>query len=308
MPASLFGAVMGLAGLGLALRAASPILPIKSPLPELPIVVALLFLAVLLPAYLVKLFRNPSAVREEFTNPALLGFSATLPVALALVSTGVFPYSRDFAEFLWWCAVPLLLACQLWALYRLFQGGIQPAQVNGGWLIVFVGGIVMPYAGLPLGHADWSAYLFGASAAVAPFVMGAILHRLLFGPALPDPLRPSWFILLVPPCLIYANGMALWPGPGSVLLECLFYMALPLAAGLLILARGFWRWPFGAPWWAFTFPLDALAGAASHFAKEHPEGSWLWLAALTLALAVAAVLLVLTRSLLDLAKGFAKRR
>lgn len=303
LPVSLFGAVMGLAGLGLALRSASTILPIKSPLPEIPIAAALLVLVILLAAYVARLLRHPDAVIEEFTNPALVGFCATLPVGCALVSAGVKPYSADLALLLWWCAAPLLIAYQLWTLGRFFGGGLQLAQVNGGWLIVFVGGIVMPYAGLPLGYEGLSAYFFGASAVAAPFVMAAILYRLLFGPALPDALRPSWFILLVPPALIYTNGTALWQGPGSALLEWLFYAALPLAAALIISARGFWRWPFGAPWWAFTFPLDALAVAALHFAKDHPEGPWRAFAGFALLLALAAVVTVLLRTLAALARG-----
>jgi len=296
---------MGLAGFGLALRAASPILPIKSPLPEIWIGIALLALAVLAVTYVVKVFRHAAAVKEEFSNPASVGFFAAFPVGMALVAAGVAPYSDTLAQGLWWVSVLGLLAIQAWTLALLFRGGVQLAQVNGGWLIVFVGGIVMPYAGLPLGHGGWSAYLFGASAMAAPFVMGLIFYRLLFGPELPAGLRPTWFILLVPPSLIYVNGTTLWPGPSSALLECLYYAALPLAAGLLILlARGFWRWPFGAPWWAFTFPLDALAGAAATFAKDHPDGPWLALSAVTLLLAGFFVVMVLVRSLLGLRAVF----
>ena len=100
---------------------------------------------------------------------------------------------------------------------------------------------------------------------------------------LPEVLRPSWFILLVPPSLIYVNGIALYPD--FVFVETIFYFGLVLAAALLLYARSFWRWTFGPPWWAFTFPLDALAYAAARYAQDHPGGPWR-------AIAGAALLLV----------------
>jgi tellurite resistance protein len=301
LPVGLFGAVMGLAGLGLASRSAAALLPLPAWLPELWVALAALALAALIVCYALKLLRHPEAVRDEVGNPALVGFCAALPVGMALVAAGVEPYLRGLAEILWSCAVPLMFALQAWTTALLLRGQVKLAQVNGGWLIVLVGGIVMPFAALPLGHRELGAVMFSASAFVAPFVMGAILWRAKAGPELPAPLRPSWFILLVPPSLIYVNGDTLWPGRG--MLPLLYFAALALALCLCVVARGFRRWPFGAPWWAFTFPLDALAGAAVHYAKAHPQGPWPALAGAFLALATAVVALVLFRTLAALARG-----
>ena len=53
-------------------------------------------------------------------------------------------------------------------LQRLLAGGIELGQVNGGWLMLFVGGIVVPGGGLPLGYEEMSRFAFGVSAAIAP--------------------------------------------------------------------------------------------------------------------------------------------
>jgi tellurite resistance protein len=291
---------MGLAGLGLAGRAAAPVLPVPAWFAEFWIALAALVLAALLVSYILKALRHGSAVREEFANPALLGFCAALPVGMTLVAAGVEPYSKPLAQLLWWCGVPLMLLLQATALALLLGGRVRLAHLNGGWLIVLVGGIVMPFAGLPLGHRELAAAMFSISAVAAPLVMGAIFWRMKAGPALPEALRPSAFILLVPPSLIYVNGAALWP---AVQLEGLYCFALALATALFIAARGFWRWPFGAPWWAFTFPLDALAGAAALYAKHHPGGVWPALAGALHILATAAVVLVLARTLRALLRG-----
>jgi tellurite resistance protein len=242
-------------------------------------------------------------VREELADPARLGFCATLPVGMVLVAAAAAPHAPALAQALWWCGAPLFLLLQAWALALLAGGRVRLAHVNGGALIVMVAGIVMPFAGLPLGHPALSTFMYCASASAAPLVMAAILYRQFAGPPLPAALRPTLFILLVPPSLVYLNGEALWPGRADAALEWLYPVALLLAAALLAYARRLHRWPFGAAWWALTFPLDALAGAAARYASAHPGGPWSALAGALMLLATLVVALVLARTLAALARG-----
>lgn len=294
-----YGAVMGLAGLGLTARVAASVLPgyVRAPayVTEPWVAAGALALLILVSLYLVKLVHDPKAVREDFVNPLTLGFCGALPVGATLVAGGLAPYAPTLASALWWAGAAMLLCFQVWTLYRWLSGGITPDQVNAGWLIIMIGGIVVPGPGLALGHAAASHFLFGVSATMAPLLMALLLYRAIVATPLPEPLRPTWFILLVPPSLIYANGIALFPGFAP--LENLYFLALVLAAALLVYARRFFRWPFGPAWWAFTFPLDALAYAASRYALDHPEPLWRALAGGTLLLAAAFVTMVLVRSL-----------
>ena len=295
LPIGFYGAVMGLAGLGLSARAAAPLFPgvVRAPayFTEPWVLLGALAFLVLLPAYLLKLLRYPAAVREDFSNPIQLGFCGALPVGMSLVAGGLAPYSANAGNVLWWCAFGLLLAFQAWTLVRFLAGGIELAQVNAGWLIILVGGIVLPGPGIALGHADASRFVFGISSVAAAVLVPLLFYRAMAAPPLLDVLRPSWFVLLVPPSLIYANGIALFPE--AIVFELLYPFGLLLALALLIYARGFLRWRFGPPWWAFTFPLDALAYAAARYAQDHPGALWTAVAAVTLALATLFVTLVL---------------
>jgi tellurite resistance protein len=220
-----------------------------------------------------------------------------------LVAGGLapYPYVYKLAVALWWSGFALMLAFQAWTLLRLLSGGIDPAQINAGWLIILVGGIVAPGPGVALGHADASRFIFGISAAAAPILMALLFYRAITAPPLPDRLRPSWFILLVPPSLIYANGLTLYPN--LRFLEALFFFGLVLAVALLALSRGFLRWPFGPAWWAFTFPLDALALAAARYAQDRPLPLWRGVAAATLLIAAAFVVIGLVKTLAGLRRS-----
>ena len=295
-----YGAVMGLAGLGLTARSAAPLFPgtFRAPsyFTEPWVAAGVIALAVLLVSYLVKLVKSPAAVKEDFVNPLTMGFCGALPVGMSLVAGGIGPYAPQAGSYLWWISFALLLAFQAWGLLRLLSGGIELAQINAGWLILFVGGIVLPGPGISLGHDEASRFCFGVSASIAPLLMAMLLYRAITAPALPAALRPTWFILLVPPSLIYANGVALYPD--ATFLELLYPFALMLAAALLVYARRLAQWPFGAPWWAFTFPLDALAYAAVRYAQEHSSLLWKSVAGLTFALAAVVVAGVLVRTLI----------
>jgi tellurite resistance protein len=304
-PIGAFAAVMGLAGLGLAARAAAPVLAgtVRAPahFTEPWIFLAALLLAWLLPAYLWKLATSPRAVREELADPVRMGFSATLALAFALVGGGLAPYAPGLASALCIAGAALLLALQAWGLLRLLAGGIEIAQLNAGWVVLLVGGIVVPGPALALGHETLARFCFGVSASLAPIAVSVVLARAVLAPPLPAALRASWFILLVPPALIYANGVPLFPDLAA--LESLYFLALVLAVALLAYARDLARWPFGVPWWAMTFPLDALATAAARYAGSNPAPVWTWLCAATLLLATAVVVLVLVRSALALLRA-----
>jgi tellurite resistance protein len=299
LPIGFYGAVMGLAGLGLSARAAAPLFPgvVRAPayVTEPWVALGALAFAVLVPLYLLKLLRYPGAVKQEFTNPVQLGFCGALPVGMSLVAGGIGPYWPFLGNLLWWVAFALMLGFQAWALVRWLSGGIELAQVNAGWLIVIVGGIVLPGPGIALGHVEASRFVFGISTAGAALLMPLLLYRAMAAPPLPEVLRPSWFVLLVPPSLVYANGIALFQG--VEFLEMLYPFGLVLAVALLVYARGFLRWSFGPPWWAFTFPLDALAYAAARYAQDHPGMLWKTLAGATLLLATLFVVTVLWKTL-----------
>ena len=299
LPIGLFGAVMGLAGLGLSARAAATVWPgvFRAPayFTELWVALGILGFVLLGFGYLFKIFRFPDVVCEEFKNPVSIGFCGALPVGMFLVAGGLGPYLHFISEIIWWAGYALLLAFQVWALSRWLAGGIELAQVNAGWLIVLVGGIVAPGPGISLGHLEACRFIFGVSAAAALPLMALLLYRAVVAPPLPATLRPSWFILLVPPSLIYANGIALFEG--TAFLETLFFAGLVLVLALLFNARSFLSWPFGPAWWAFTFPLDALAYAAARYAQDHPAPLWQGVCAATLLLATFFVALVLWKTL-----------
>ncbi|MEO7404933.1 MAG: hypothetical protein ABIU95_14800 [Burkholderiales bacterium] len=303
MPVTMFGAAMGLCGLALVTRAAHDVLAVPAWLGELWAWIGIVVYAILLGGYLRKLVEHPDAVRAELANPATLGFFGTITIATALAAGCLGPYAPDAARVLWWIGAIGMIVVQVYAMSRWLAGGIELGQVNTGWMIAFIGPVPVAVPGLLSGELEAARVLFGLSAMATPLIVGLVLHRTILGPPMPDAIKPTTFILLVPVALIYAYAPRLWGVAPGAFLDSLFLFDLVMTAALLLYARRAFRWPFGPAWWAFTFPLDAVAVAGLAFAQFHPTPIGLAIAWALWGLATVVVLVVLVRTLLSFTRG-----
>ncbi len=303
VPVGAFGAVMGVGGLALVSRQAHEGLGVPALIGELWAVLAMLLLVGLLVTYGLKALCHRDAVKAEIDHPGQLGFFGSIPIALALVAGCLAPYAVPLAKTLWWVAVLAMVGMQVFSLGRWLEGGIEPAQVNTGWMIMMIGPMPMAAGGLAVGELESARFLFGVSLVATPLIWVMAFQRTIIGPPLPGGMRPLSFVLLVPPALVCALVPALWSIPGHYLLDALYTFDLILCAGLLVASRHAGRWPFTPAWWAMTFPLDALAAAGLAFAKLNPGQTAVALGWLTWGLATLVVVIVLLRSIAAFARG-----
>lgn len=299
---SWFGLAMGVAGLAGVLRAAVLPLGVSLAVAHAVGAIAIVFQAALLAVYAVKLARYPGVVLDDFQAPTTMGFAATLPVSLLLVSGCLAAWQPDVGRAIWWCGGGLLVLLQVLGLARWLAGGIDFGQMNTGWMILALGGLPAPASGSALALEAPAGVLFGIAVAASPLMLGLLFWRTVAGPVLPPAMRPTSFILLVPPALIYAG----YPPSGGEVpfwVTGSFYLAVVLTGALMVSSRTFVRWPFGAPWAAFTFPLTAVSSAAVRHLALNTSGLSAVVGWLALLLAAGAVTLVLSRALLRLARG-----
>lgn len=149
-----FSIVMGLCGLSLAWLRAAP------------------------------LQRHPGAWRDDCTHPVRHTFLATVPVSLILLATvavGLFGV-HPAANALWWAGSLGQLGVTLWVVSRWWRGnqagGLQWQVVTPALIIPVVGNVLVPLAGVTLGHAEWSAAQFGIGVLFWPVVLALLVVRI----------------------------------------------------------------------------------------------------------------------------------
>lgn len=302
VPVTLFASVMGLAGLGLAWRKGAALMGLPALVGEAVLAVAALaFIAAVL-TYGAKAVRFFPAVVGEFNHPVRSAFFSTIPIAILLLASGLYPYAAPAAAVLWVLGAVLQLTLTIRLIVRWMVHKQEIHHVNAAWFIPIVGNIIVPILGVRLGQMEVSWFFLSVGLMFWLPMLTIILYRVIFHDALPPRLMPTLFILLPPPSIGYVAYVGL-TGAEDAFALVLVNGALFLTLVLLAKVKSFIGLPFALSWWAFTFPLDAVALAALEHAAHAPAGAWPAVALILLAVASMVVLIVAARTMAAILKG-----
>lgn len=303
VPASLFGMVLGLAGLGGDWRAATVLwgLPVWTG-SAVALLAAAVWLA-LLALYAAKWIDARDQAEAEIRHPVQCCFVALVPVSTLLMGMAVLPHSRALALGL--CTVGGM-AAMLFAVWRhagLWHGGRSPATTTPVlYLPTVAANFVSAMAAAALGWPSLAQCFFGAGVLAWLATESVILHRLLTAEEMPPALRPTLGIQLAPPCVGLLAYASVSPHPADLVARMM--LGYGLLQALLLVRLLPWitdGWRFSPGLWSFSFGLTALAGGALRFSQRGGDPLFDTLAAPLFVLAnlvVGGLLLATTVALL----------
>ena len=300
-----YAVVMGLCGLALAWQRARPLMGDAAGHVALLVggLAAAVF-AVLALATLLRAQHHPQAWAEDCRHPVRHTLVATLPIALILLAAVAVAElgPGPAVQALWWAGGLAQLATTVWVLARWWRppaaGGLQWASATPALFLPIVGNVLVPLAGVPLGHADWSAAQLGIGVMFWPVVLGLIVARIAITGLWPDRLLPSAFIFIAPPAAV---GLALLQlGAPLLLVWGLWGMALFSLLWVGTLLPRIAKLPFSLAHWGMSFPLASLAALTLRLATPGTALAVLGPVLLALvSLVVLALLLGTVRGLRD---------
>ncbi|WP_410010751.1 SLAC1 anion channel family protein [Variovorax sp. PAMC26660] len=294
LPVNLFAAVMGLSGLSMGWRFAHTAFGVDRMVSDATGLFATLVFIVLAVGYAAKLLRHPAAVRAEFNHPIAGNFFGTIAIALLLQSAVLGDYNSALGQALWVIGTIVTLLLSMVVVSRLLGGSGNPAHAVPAWIIPGVAALDIVVTGhhMPMAWAGEVLLLSVAVGSVLALVMFTmIVTRLIQHEPLAPAMTPSLMILVAP----FEVGFTAYTnltGEVDRFAALLFYFGLFL---FVVLAPKVFRRsvPFGAGWWAISFPLAAMVNAALKYASVHPTLP-LKLLAGGLLMALTAALFVLT--------------
>ena len=257
VPPAAFPPVMGLFGLGLALRRAAVDLQFPGAIPDLLLgAVSLLWLFCLL-AYAAKLGRRPGVLIEDLrVLPGRAGLNALTLSGLLFAAT-LLPFAPDAARIVLFVFLALHAGLALTILRLLLTGPPEGRDVTPVWHLAFVGFIIGALTAAPLGLTGLATAILYATMAVAAAIYAASAVQLIRRIP-PAPLRPLLAIHLAPVSLFAMVAMLL--GMDGLAMVSLGLAAL-VVTGLIFAAQWMTVAGFSPLWGAFTFPMAAFASA-----------------------------------------------
>lgn len=306
LPASFFGMVLGLSGMGQAWRVAVPLWGMPEWIGESLLVLAALVWFVLLLLYIIQALQNTKVVRAEFLHPVQGSTPALLAVATLLIALAALPYSRTLAYILTAAGIGWHLLFSLWHSGKAWQGGQNPMDITPALYLPLVAGNFTSAAALGgLGYSNWGWLFLGIGVFSWLALESLMIQRFLNPQPVPPQQRALLGIQFAPAVVCSMAWLMLSPGSADHWLLMLWgYGLFQLLLGIRM---GSWlgAQPFSPAYWAYTFGVAAatitglklaLAGvdAAQFLAIPVFVGANLFIGYL----AIRTIYLLLTRKLL----------
>ena len=293
VPASFFGIVLGLSGLANAWRVGARIWQLPAVVGEVLTFVSLAVWLLLIALFLLKWTIAREEAFKEVAHPVLCCFIGLIGVTTMLTAGGLLPYSRIGAETLFFVGAAYTLAFSFWRTGGLWHGERDIATTTAVlYLPSGAGCFVTAIVGAALGFQGWAQLFFGAGFFSWLAIESALLHRLLTGPALPPPLRPTLGIQLAPPTVGALAYISVMQGPADILVHAMIGYGLLQALILVRLLPWLTKEAFGVGYWAFTFGATALATAPMRLIERGDAGPDVQLAPILFIAANIVVVLV----------------
>jgi tellurite resistance protein len=304
LPVNLFGSVMGISGLALAWRWSHELFGTYSFIGELIGALAIIIFIILSISYLIKFFMYPQKVKDEFNNPIVGNFFGTITIAILLLSSVIAPYSIALSEIVWVIGTVLTIVLAFIIVHRLMNQKQEILHATPAWLIPGVGTLDIAVAGGTMPFA-WSEEInlfgFAVGSILALVFFTLIFSRLMHHDPMPEKLTPSLMVLIAPfgvGFLAYTNIIK----DVDMFASILFYFGLFL--GIVLFGKVFKKGlPFGASWWAVSFPMAAVVNAAFKYAAYVNTWPLKAIAAISLIILTIVLGVIFVRTLIFLFKG-----
>jgi tellurite resistance protein len=271
LPVSLFGAIMGLAGLSFSWGWAEKIWGISPLIKNIIGGIALTAFIVLTIAYVIKWIKYPELIKKEIQHPVAISFFATFIISLLLVPGIILPYSMNAAIVIWSSGTIMMFLFSWFVLRKWLDHQQEPGNAMPAWIIPIVGTLDVPIVGyrLPIpGIHEICFVFFGIGLVFSIILITIIISRLLFQPQLPEALQPTLLILVGPFALAFSGYQSLTglqDITASVFFYFDFFLLLIFGSKIFLLAA---CCPFRVTWWAVGFPLVAFTIAAFRYASN----------------------------------------
>lgn len=263
LPASFFGMVLGLSGMGQSWRLATGLWRMPAVIGEAILALAALVWGTLLLLYVVQAIRHPDDARKEFQHPIQGSTPALLGISTLLMVLAVFRYSMTAAWILAIAGIAWHLVFALAHTGAMWRGGRDMLDTAPSLYLPTVAGNFTSAAALgALGHSDWGWLFLGAGLFSWVALESLIVQRFWQPDGVPVAQRPLIGIQFAPPVVCGMAWLMLSPGSTDHWLLMLWgYGLFQLLLGLRL-----WRWlgeqPFAPSYWAYTFGIASTTVCA----------------------------------------------
>jgi len=261
-PVMMYAIVMGLSGLTIAWQKAAEWLGTPHSINLILVYLDSAVFTVVTLTYLIKLLRYPRAVKNEWKHPVRINFFSAISISLLMLA--IIYKDAHWKTLAYYCWVAGTAGHTFMTLYTIsfwINHNQEIAHSNPAWFIPIVGNILVPVAGAGFAPTQLLMYYFSVGLFFWVVFLAILLNRIIFHHQLAQKFMPTLFILLAPPAVAFIAWYKLYHQLDTFGFF-LFDIAVFFTLMLVFMARNFIGLKFFISWWAFIFPVAAMAIAS----------------------------------------------
>lgn len=288
----MFAVVMGLSGLSIAYQKATLWLGFPSFLGDtLMYITTAIFFSITF-IYTLKLLKYPEAVKKEFSHPIRINFFAAFSISLLMLAIIYEGHNHTFKAIYWYLGTIIHFYLTMHTIRFWINQNQILEHSNPAWFIPIVGNVLVPVGGVGLVDNGVLMYFFSIGMFFWIVLFAIILNRIIFHHQLAIKFMPTLFILIAPPAVGFIAYFKMF-GVVDNFAIMLFNLAIFFTLLVLFMYKNFIKIKFFISWWAFVFPVAAMAISSMlmfHITKNPLLGIFSYIMIFTLTLIILVVL------------------
>jgi len=257
-PIMMYAIVMGMSGLTIMYQKAALWLSMSPWIGTVLMGISTLLFCVITLLYALKYLKYAPAVQKEFSHPIRLNFFAAISISmlmLAIVYKETYP---PVAAIFWYPGTLLHFYLTMYTVSFWINRNQELEHSNPAWFIPIVGNLLVPVGGVGFASHGILMYFFSCGLFFWIVLFAILLNRIIFHHQLVVKFMPTMFILIAPPAVGFIAYFKMY-GTIDAFSTILFNLALFFTLLLAFMYKNFVKIKFFISWWAFVFPLAAMA-------------------------------------------------
>ncbi|MEA3354102.1 MAG: SLAC1 anion channel family protein [Campylobacterota bacterium] len=260
-PIMMYAIVMGMGGLTITYQKAHQWLSFPHFIGEsLMYLTTLLFITITV-VYLAKYFKYKNAVKKEFSHPVRINFFAAVSISMLMLAIMFKEEYTTVSAIFWYPGTLLHFYLTMHTISFWINNNQELSHSNPAWFIPIVGNVLVPVGGVGFASEGILIYFLSIGLFFWIVLFSIILNRIIFHHQLAVKFMPTLFILIAPPAVGFIAYYKLFEVIDHFAMM-LFNIALFFTFLVLFMYKNFLKIKFFISWWAFVFPIAAMAISA----------------------------------------------
>lgn len=300
-PVMMFAIVMGVSGLTIAYQKAAEFIGFPHYIGYYMMYIALGLFAVISLVYLIKFAAYPKAVMNEWKHPVRINFFSAISISMLMLAIITRHDFHTMGAWFWYAGTALHTFMTLYTISFWIGHNQEIAHSNPAWFIPIVGNILVPVGGIGLAPHSFLMYYFSVGFFFWIIFLAIVLNRVIFHHQLAQKFLPTLFIMLAPPAVGFIAYFKLFHTVDTFA-HFIYSIALFFTFMLAFMFKRFLGLKYFISWWAFIFPLAAMAIAAMLMYHKMHDNFNLYLSYTMMGVATLMTLVVLYQTIAHMFK------